>query len=244
MARRRAGHYLQGSRTSLLSAQSYLFRDYRLVVSVLLPGSPGESRAWRSCCCCATGSGPRCTPGFPSRSWTAEDLINWVSALLDPHRQTGDAIPLTYDDGRELRDQVIDRATRLRIDRQGIGLANPAADLQTELRLMSVRAFPPRFALWNAGSLIGDLYQGTLQYPCPFLLTLGVHVLDAEATRNWAFLKAARATTNATSYMARFCPTCRSARPTGTSCSKRWTTVSSSSTSTCSSRSSPSRRAR
>jgi conjugal transfer ATP-binding protein TraC len=30
--------------------------------------------------------------GSPSRSWTAEDLINWVSALLDPHRQTGDAI--------------------------------------------------------------------------------------------------------------------------------------------------------
>jgi conjugal transfer ATP-binding protein TraC len=62
---------------------------------------------------------------------------------------------------------VIDRATRLRIDRQGIGMANPAADLQTELRLMSVRAFPPRFALWNAGSLIGDLYQGTLQVPLP-----------------------------------------------------------------------------
>ena len=53
---------------------------------------------------------------------SAVELV--VSALLDPHRQTGDAIPLTYDDGRELRDQVIDRATRLRIDRQGIGLAN------------------------------------------------------------------------------------------------------------------------
>ncbi len=207
MARRRAGHYLQGSRTSLLSAQSYLFRDYRLVVSVSLPGSPENLSRLEELLLLRDGI--RATlhaAGFPSRSWTAEDLINWVSALLDPHRQTGDAIPLTYDDGRELRDQVIDRATRLRIDRQGIGLANPAADLQTELRLMSVRAFPPRFALWNAGSLIGDLYQGTLQYPCPFLLTLGVHVLDAEATRNWAFLKAARATTNATSYMARFLP--------------------------------------
>jgi conjugal transfer ATP-binding protein TraC len=56
------------------------------------------------------------------------------------------------------------------------------------------------------GSLIGDLYQATLQYPCPFMITLGVHVLDAEATRSWAYLKAARATTNATSYMARFLP--------------------------------------
>jgi conjugal transfer ATP-binding protein TraC len=56
------------------------------------------------------------------------------------------------------------------------------------------------------GSLIGDLYQGTLQYPCPFLLTLGVHMPDAQASRNWAYMKSARATTNAGSYMARFLP--------------------------------------
>jgi conjugal transfer ATP-binding protein TraC len=207
MARRRAGHYLQGSRTSLLTAQSYLFRDFRLVVSVSLAGSPDNlSRLDELVLLRDSIRATLQAAGFPSRPWTAEDLINWVSALLDPHRQAGDALALTYDDGRELRAQVIDRATQLHIDRQGIRLANPAADLESALRLMSVRSFPPRFALWNVGSLIGDLYQGTLQYPCPFLLTLGVHVLDAEATRNWAFLKAARATTNATSYMARFLP--------------------------------------
>ncbi len=133
-------------------------------------------------------------------------VIGHHAPRQNPHRQTGDALALAYDEGRELHDQAIDRATRLSIDRQSILLANPATDLRTALRLMSVRAYPPRFALWNAASLIGDLYQATLQYPCPFLLTLGVHVLDAEATRNWAFLKAARATTNATSYMARFLP--------------------------------------
>jgi conjugal transfer ATP-binding protein TraC len=207
MARRRAGHYLQGSRTSLLSAQSYLFRDYRLIVGVSLPGGPENlSRLDELLLLRDSMRATLHAAGFPSRPWTAEDLVNWVSALLDPHRQAGDGIALTYNEGRELRDQVIDRATRLHIDRQNIVLANPATGLQTDLRLMSVRGFPPRFALWNVGSLIGDLYQGTLQYPCPFLLTLGVHVLDAEATRNWAFLKAARATTNATSYMARFLP--------------------------------------
>jgi conjugal transfer ATP-binding protein TraC len=207
MARRRVAHYLAGSRSSLLPAQSYLFREFRLVASIAIPGSPedlarlDELLLLRDTCRATLHAA-----GFPSRAWSAADLINWISALLDPHRQAGDALALPYDEGRELRDQVIDPATRLSIGPASIALHNPAAEHDIDLRLLSVRAFPPRFALWNAGSLIGDLYQATLQYPCPFLLTLGVHVLDPEATRNWAFLKAARATTNATSYMSRFLP--------------------------------------
>ncbi|MEK7757141.1 MAG: TraC family protein, partial [Planctomycetota bacterium] len=207
MARRRVEHYLAGSRASLLPAQSYLFRDFRLLVSISIPGNPEDLARLDDLLLLRDSA--RATlhaAGFPSRAWTAADLVNWVSALIDPHRQTGDCLPLTYDEGRELRDQVIDRATRMRIRQTGIDLFNPAEARSSELRLLSVRSFPPRFALWNMGSLIGDLYQSTLQYPCPFMLTLGVHVLDPEATRNWAYLKAARATTNATSYMARFLP--------------------------------------
>ena len=207
MARRRFEHYLAGSRASLLPAQSYLFRDFRLLVSVSIPGNPEDlARLDNLLLLRDSARSTLHAAGFPSRAWTAADLINWVSALVDPHRQSGDALPLTYDEGRELRDQVIDRATRMRIRQTGIDLFNPAEAQTRELRLLSVRSFPPRFALWNMGSLIGDLYQGTLQYPCPFLLTLGVHVLDPEASRSWAYLKGARATTNATSYMARFLP--------------------------------------
>ena len=207
MARRRVGHYLAGARRSLLPNQSYLLRDFRLVVSVSLPGNPGDLAGLDDLILLRDGT--RATlhaAGFPSRTWAAADLINWVSALVDPQRADGDSFPLSYDDGRELRAQVIDRGTHIRIGKSEIGLSNEDGSSVTNLRLLSVRSFPPRFGLWNMGSLIGDLYQGTLQIPCPFLLTLGVHVLDAEATRNWAYLKAARATTNATSYMARFLP--------------------------------------
>jgi len=207
MARRRVEHYLAGGRASLLPAQSYLLRDFRLVVSISIPGNPEELARLDDLL--LLRESVRATlhaAGFPSRAWTAADLVNWVSALIDPHRQTGDGLALAYDEGRELRDQVIDRATRMRIRQTGIELSNPAEARRSELRLLSVRSLPPRFALWNMASLIGDLYQGTLQYPCPFMLTLGVHVLNPEATRNWAYLRAARATTNTSSYMARFLP--------------------------------------
>jgi conjugal transfer ATP-binding protein TraC len=206
MARRRVGHYLAGTRHSLLPNQSYLLRNFRLILSVSLPGSPENLSRIEELLLLRDGH--RATlhaAGFPSRSWTATDLINWVSAcsIRTARRRWH---PLTYDPGRELRDQVIDRSTRLLVRQNGIELSNPAQEDSGELRLLSVRSFPQRYALWNMGSLIGDLYQATLQYPCPFMITLGVHVLDPEATRNWAYLKAARATTNATSYMARFLP--------------------------------------
>jgi conjugal transfer ATP-binding protein TraC len=165
MARRRVEHYLAGSRASLLPAQSYSSG-----ISVCWSASrfrqPGRSRApRRSAAVARQHPGDPARRRFPSRAWTAADLVNWVSALIDPHRQTGDCLPLTYDEGRELRDQVIDRATRMRIRQTGIDLFNPAEAGSSELRLLSVRSFPPRFALWNMGSLIGDLYQSTLQYP-------------------------------------------------------------------------------
>jgi conjugal transfer ATP-binding protein TraC len=207
LARRRIGHYLEGSRRSLLPHQSYLLRRFRLVASVCLPGNAEQlGRIDELLMLRDSVRATLLAAGFPSRPWGAEDLINWVSALLDPHRQAGDGVPLTYDPGRELRHQVIDPATRLSVGASGMRLSNPFSAQALSLRTLSVRSYPPRYALWNMGSLIGDLYQATLQYPCPFLLTLGVHVLDPESTRSWAYLKAARATTNATSAMARFLP--------------------------------------
>ena len=187
MARRRVAHYLAGARHSLLPNQSYLLRNFRLIVSVSLPGSPENlSRIEELLLLRDAHRATLHAAGFPSRSWTAGELINWVSGLVDPHRQDGEGLSLTYDPGRELRDQVIDRSTKLCIRQSGIELSNPAGVETRELRLLSVRSFPARFALWNMGSLIGDLYQATLQYPCPFMITLGVHVLDAETTRSWA----------------------------------------------------------
>src|SRR5574338_914189 len=92
MARRRVGHYLNGARNSLLPTQSYLLRDFRLVVSVSLPGSPGDLARLDELILLRDGA--RATlhaAGFPSRTWTATDLINWVSALIDPHRPDGDS---------------------------------------------------------------------------------------------------------------------------------------------------------
>jgi conjugal transfer ATP-binding protein TraC len=207
MARRRVGHYLAGARQSLLPNQSYLFRNFRLVVSVSLPGSPENlsridellllrdghrATLARSGFSVATLDRDRTHQLGVRARRSAPPERRWPAIDLRPG-------PGTARSGDRPLDPTLHPPDRHRAQQ-------PDQAEGRELRLLSVRSFPPRFALWNMGSLIGDLYQATLQYPCPFMITLGVHVLDPEATRNWAYLKAARATTNATSYMARFLP--------------------------------------
>ena len=70
------------------------------------------------------------------------------------------------------------------------------------MRFFSIKSFPERFGLWQMGSLIGDLMQPALQYNSPFLLTLGVHLLDPNATRTTVTANHVRATQNAGSKMA------------------------------------------
>ena len=79
-------------------------------------------------------------------------------------------------------------------------------DEATEVRFYAVKTFPERFALWQMGGLTGDLLQGALQYPCPFLLTLGVEILDPETTRAAVYANQTRATQNAESPMAKLLP--------------------------------------
>jgi conjugal transfer ATP-binding protein TraC len=75
-----------------------------------------------------------------------------------------------------------------------------------ELRFFSIKSFPERFGLWQMGALIGDLMQPALQYNTPFLLTMGIHVLDPNATRNVVTANHVRATQNAGSKMATVMP--------------------------------------
>ena len=205
MARARAGFFLQGATWPL--TPGYLLRNFRLVLSATVPGSLDDLTRLEELV--LTREAMRTTlraAGFPNRNWDASDLINWVSHLLNPQRVFAPGPYAYYDEGREISAQIVDRDTMIHVKEAGLHFGKPSGGNEIEVRLLSIKNFPPRFSLWNMGALIGDLYQGPLQYPCPFLITLGVHILEPEATKNWAFLKAARATTNASSYMARFLP--------------------------------------
>jgi conjugal transfer ATP-binding protein TraC len=105
--------------------------------------------------------------------------------------------PLHYDDGREIRDQIIDFDTLQEARPLGLVFTKPGRDEAMETRFYSIKSFPEHFALWQMNGLIGDLMQPALQYSCPFLITMGVQILDPTAMRTIVTANHVRATQNA-----------------------------------------------
>lgn len=211
LARQRVGHLLRGAQQSLTSGFHYTIRDFRLMLSVSFPGDPDnlskrdELLALRDSMASTLRSA-----SLPNRVCDAADLINWCAIFTNPDRLSGtDAPDLNYDDGRELRDQIVDFDTIQDPHPSGLSFWKESSTEVLEARFYSVKSFPERFALWQMGSLIGDLMQPALQYSAPFLLTLGVHILDPNSTKSVVTANHVRATQNAKSKMADVMPDVR-----------------------------------
>ncbi|MES2353144.1 MAG: type IV secretion system protein TraC [Pseudomonadota bacterium] len=206
LAREAFGFYSIAARGGWLKRVGMPLRTFRVIVSVSVPGNPENYGQVESVLLLREGM--RSTlkaAGLPGRDWNVNDLLNWVAALTNPQRLYGNALPIEYDPSKDLRAQIVDSDTRYVTGQAGIVASKPDG-CTMEMRMLSVKTFPVSFSLWQAGGLIGDLYQAALQYPCPFLITLGVHVLDPETSKQHAYIKGARATTNAESYMAKLLP--------------------------------------
>jgi conjugal transfer ATP-binding protein TraC len=212
LARQRVGHLLGGAQRSLTAGFHYTIRDFRLMMSVALPGDAGQlNRREELVALRESMASTLRSASLPNRVCDAADLINWCALFTNPDRISSDntsgAAPnLHYDDGREIRDQIVDFDTIQDPQPGGLTLWKEGTEHRLEARFYSIKSFPERFALWQMGSLIGDLMQPALQYSAPFLLTMGVHVLDPNVTKSVVTANHVRATQNARSKMAEVMP--------------------------------------
>ncbi|MBY0366037.1 MAG: type IV secretion system protein TraC [Burkholderiaceae bacterium] len=208
LARRRFEHLTGGAQRSLTLGFHYTIRDFRLMMSVSVQGDASNLARREEIVSLRDGMATTLrSASLPNRVCDAADLINWCSLFVNPDRITSTHGPdLHYDDGREIRDQMVDHDTIQDAKANGLHLWKEGGGPGMDVRFYSIKSFPERFGLWQMGALIGDLMQPALQYNAPFLLTMGVHVLDPNATRTTVIANHVRATQNADSKMARVMP--------------------------------------
>ena len=208
LARRRIDHYLKGTGQSLFSHQTYLLRDYRLVISITLPLDPelpadvDAALRLRESVHATLQSAH-----LPGHDWTPDDLLAFAGDFFDHSALFSGRgrRPVAWNEARPLRDQLAHREIAARLGDADIRFREAGGD-ESVLQLFSVRQYPRYFRLAGMNTLIGDPYQLALSMPCAFLITMGAIALDYESARARAQMKATRATQSAGSYMAHFQP--------------------------------------
>lgn len=208
LARQRVGHLMSGTKKSLTNGYHFTIKDFRLMISVCLPGrGDDEARCQELRELRDSMSVTLNAASFPNSVCGVDDLINWCAQFVNADRLTrDDQVKVNYDDGREICDQIVDFDTVQDAHAEGLLLSRLGDESKMEARFMSIKSFPERFGLWQMGGLIGDLMQPALQYNAPFLLTMGVHILDPIETKAAVTTNNFRATQNAGSKMAAIMP--------------------------------------
>src|SRR5262249_2820156 len=100
LARRRVAHYLRGSHVSLTQGYHYTVRDFKLAMSVTVPGGLDNLSRREELTTLREGmTSTLRSANFPNRVCGADDLINWCALFSNPHRMMIDRTPaLHYDD--------------------------------------------------------------------------------------------------------------------------------------------------
>jgi len=210
LASRQAKFLNDGVLDSQIPNQSFLLRNFRLVMSVVVPSK--------------TFDDPSVLKGVTAnremiistlntyhqfkKEWEPADLINWCSILLNLQDTFGNrnASWINYDEGRTIKSQIINPNTIIRTHEDGLFFGLPQQKNEYVAKCMTIRSYPTQFSLNMMGNVIGDYLQPTISFACPFLITCGVVVLEYQSTHETTKMKHARATQKAGSPMAKFLP--------------------------------------
>jgi len=209
LSMRRASFFARGATQPVIPNSPYLMREFRLVMSVVIPATTIEEDqikeiiSLRETCITALK-----TYYLHSHEWEPEDLINWCALITNPHEALLErkAPHINYDEGRQIKSQIVHPNTVIRVTDNGLSFGLPQHGNEMIARCMSVRSYPRVCTLNTMGNLIGDAVQTALGYSSPFCITLSVVTQDWEETRAITQMKAARATQKAESPMAKFMP--------------------------------------
>jgi conjugal transfer ATP-binding protein TraC len=201
MAKRRAEYLLQGVRKSLFRDSVYLLRNFRITLSVMMPGEPDDHDINDALSLRDSITGVLRSAGYPATVVSPPRLLNLLDEIVNPAKM-GDfkELAVNYDDAVPLREQVLSRETNIQMDKDGIVMGDKS------VRCLSVKDYPKEWSLARMMDFVGDFFQETLQMPCPFVSTLAIQIPDNEAMRRLVTLKSSRAIQTSDSPMAKFLP--------------------------------------
>jgi conjugal transfer ATP-binding protein TraC len=233
LAKHRSDRLFGGVWDSLSKHAPFYLRHYRVIISVgLRTGSRNavdDLVAIRESLKASLSS-----LEVPCREMPPEDLMRLVDEFTSP-TTSAEEDSIRYNPLDSLSDQMVRRDIELQVDPDRLTLRTerfrPTGRVDRgvaeigeiypdhfDMRHFGVRNFPERWAIWDQGRLIGDLFKDALRFPCPIATVLCLEYPDDVAMSNYMGRKFLRSTSLADSKVARFAPQLREQ-------SQEWATV-------------------
>ena len=204
LADSRMNYFLKGKWDSLFNDQSFLLRDFHLIIAYVIPGDYDLSEDDQNYLSKTREAiqGTMKSAKMDSVPLTPDRFINILSSVLNPTDTARP--PLAYDSDNLINSQIVDPDTALLID-AGAGSFVHQNQAYTMLPFF-VKQYPQYWAGFNNTKLIGDPLNNILRLPCPFILTLAVNIPDQIYTKGKIKRQSARATQMVGSPAAKYVP--------------------------------------
>ena len=225
LARYRLDMLRKGAWTSLASDGPFLLHNFRVLFAVGVADSShisGEQLiAMREGLASAFDS-----INVATRILGPTELIRFIDDVVCPSAGAGDDAP-DYSPFDPINEQCVRRDLVTRVERDRLILEAPslrpsgiivdgAPDFaeysphEFDVRTMSVRYFPERWAPWDTQKVIGDIFNPKLCLPCPVLQSISGIIPSADASETRAGWKFTRTTALADGKAAKLVPQLKS----------------------------------
>ena len=187
----------------------FTLSDYRVFVTACLAGGPGPAAETALGAFRRALEGTLASAGAAARRLEPDGLLSLAAELVAPdiagRNDSSTERPVRRWSPRDpLHEQCIAPGRALTVTPRGLAFHDAQGE-DVAVRVLSALAFPEVWPGWRGNALIGDFHRDFLQPGCPVLTCLTVTTGDA-ASGERAFLKAARATQQAGTGIARYLP--------------------------------------
>jgi conjugal transfer ATP-binding protein TraC len=129
-------------------------------------------------------------------------FINLMNGILNPSKEPQPV--LEYDDNHLINTQMVDDDTMALFGSGASSLVHKGEPYS--ILPYHVRQFPQQWGGFDNGELIGSFSNNILRIPCPFIMTLNVHVPDQVSAKGKVKRKSMRATQMADSEISKYVP--------------------------------------
>lgn len=146
-------------------------------------------------------------------------LVRILSMLINPNSMFHEDVVLgniKFDMGKLIKNQILDFGSVATVNSKEIVFGELAENIDDEYslekderisaRTLGMKKYPKYKVLWQMEKAIGDFFNNTLQYPCPYIITMGAYFIDRNEAENKVMVKYTRSKENARSPMAKWQP--------------------------------------